>query len=68
MLPDEIKNARFKVLAVDKSGRELTVNSQDNKSSAIIEMEELFYNGIFNHLIVRKQNGDLISQLDRCIE
>ena len=68
MLLEEIKNARFKVLAVDKSGRELTVNSQDNKSSAIIEMEELFYNGIFNHLIVRKQNGDLISQLDRCIE
>ena len=68
MLLEEIKNARFKVLAVDKSGREITVNSQDNKSSAIIEMEELFYNGIFNHLIVRKQNGDLISQLDRCIE
>ena len=67
MLLEELKNARFKVLAVDKSGRELTVNSQDNKSSAIIEMEELFYNGIFNHLIVRKQSGELITQKIRCI-
>jgi len=68
MLLEEIKNARFKVLAVDESGRETIINSQDNKSSAIIEMDELFYNGIHNHLVVRNKNGDLVREKVRCTE
>jgi len=42
-------------------------NSRERKNDAILEMENLFFSGIFNHVIVQNKNGDIIAEKERDI-
>jgi hypothetical protein len=62
------KQLNFKLISISSQNcGEYVINSHEKKHLAIIEMDRLYNNGTFNHLVVRDTENNVVGERIRKI-
>jgi len=62
------KQLNFKLISIGSQNcGEYLINTHEKKHLAIIEMDRLYNNGTFNHLVVRDTNNNVVGERTRVV-